>query len=258
MNCFKKIFIFTMLIVGYLFSNQASAHEFIVKPYFFSLPQPGENPFSIVSSHIYMLSEEVEPLDKVEVYLIGPDTNQKINLQPNQTLYTLDGKVMLTEPGMFYLKAHRKGMIWTKTTKGWVQKSKKGLKGVLKSGLYEKFSKALIKVGENTNFYKKPLGQTLEIIPLKNPYQLKPGDILPVKVLLQGKPINTEIMASYDRFSMHPNTYAYLTEAQDNGIGYVKISSPGVWMVRVQVEKKVNSKDYDAHVMRATLIFEVR
>lgn len=49
-----------------------------------------------------------------------------------------------------------------------------------------KYPKAILL---QTAGYAKPLGLDLEIVPLNDPFSLKPGDKLTVQVLLQGKPL---------------------------------------------------------------------
>lgn len=255
----KKLFLFFMLV--FTFSTTAKAHEFILKPYFFTQPLGLINPFQVISAHTYMLSEEMEPLDKVKVELRFQDKRQTLSLIPNKTLFTLDGSFEPEKEGTYLLLGHREGMIWTKTKQGWKQESKKNLKNVIASGKYEKFAKAIIQVGKpnpKDNSFKQKTNQTLEIIPLVNPYFLKPGDILPVKILYKNKPINLEVKATYDRFSLYPNSYAYLTEAQEDGLAHIKITAPGIWMVRVETKEEVNSPDFDQHVLRSVLTFEVR
>lgn len=55
---------------------------------------------------------------------------------------------------------------------------------------YSKSPKALVRVGEGpTDAATKPLGLTLEIVPTRDPFALRPGDALPVKVLFRGEPL---------------------------------------------------------------------
>ena len=58
--------------------------------------------------------------------------------------------------------------------------------------IYSRRAKALVQVGENTlgqAHVTRPLGLTLEIVPQKNPYALLPGELLPVQILYNGKPL---------------------------------------------------------------------
>jgi len=44
----------------------------------------------------------------------------------------------------------------------------------------------------------------------------------------------TRVTATYDGFSPRQDTYAYSTEDTADGIAYVMITHPGLWMVRVE------------------------
>jgi len=55
---------------------------------------------------------------------------------------------------------------------------------------YSKSPKALFRVGQGgAGDPCRVLGLPLEIVPLRDPFQLKPGDTLPVRVLFQEKPL---------------------------------------------------------------------
>jgi Domain of unknown function (DUF4198) len=53
---------------------------------------------------------------------------------------------------------------------------------------YSKYAKALLLAGTPDGYYDHQAGFAIEIVPEKDPYLLKPGEQLPVKVLFQGKP----------------------------------------------------------------------
>ena len=56
--------------------------------------------------------------------------------------------------------------------------------------LYSRRAKALVQVGDTpTDNVLQPVGQTLEIVPLRNPYARDGGTALPVRLLFQGRPI---------------------------------------------------------------------
>ncbi|MBI9092928.1 MAG: DUF4198 domain-containing protein, partial [Desulfobacterium sp.] len=97
----------------------------------------------------------------------------------------------------------------------------------------------------------------LEIVPMTDPATVKINTEMEFKVIYDGKPLSTEVYATYDGFSSTPNTYAYFTECNDQGVAKVIITHPGTWMVRVQKKLEVPTQDYDSHVMRAVLVFEV-
>jgi nickel transport protein len=73
-----------------------------------------------------------------------------------------------------------------KTTEGNKHVSKREVKEYISSSHSVKYDKTLF--GWNKKF-SEPLGMRLEIVPTKNPFNIKKGQVLPVKVLFEGKPL---------------------------------------------------------------------
>ncbi|BBO85052.1 nickel transporter [Desulfosarcina ovata subsp. sediminis] len=247
-----------LLVLSLLIVSPLPAHEFIVKPVTMT-PHPGQQlPFSVISAHVFMVSEEMEPAEQVVMALNRDGKTTPLTLVKNPTLMTLDGSMELADEGTYLLCGHRKGVIWTNTTQGWKQASKKGLSNVISSGKYEKFCKTLINVGHPDDGYKETVGHALEIVPLDDPAALSPGDEGRFQVLFKGAPLSSAVYATYDEFSSHPNTWAYMTETDENGVAHIKLHHEGCWMIRVENKIKQATKDYDVHVMRAVLVFNIK
>ncbi len=253
----KLVRCFFVVLSVLIYASSLSAHEFILKPVKTKVKADTILPFSIMSSHVFMISEETEPIEHVKVTLIGPNKITGVPIVTNDTLMTLDGAAKIKTDGNYLLSGHREGVIWCNTTQGWKQGSKKGLSGVVSSGKYEKFCKVLLSGPKPNDIYKKVLGDTLEIVPLTNPEAVQPGEEIAVQVLFKGKPVSTEIKATYDGFSDRPNTYAYVTEANEKGVAYVNIDHEGLWMIRAEYKDKAMTEDYDTHVLRTLFIFEI-
>lgn len=249
---------FTLFWFGWLLflAQGAIAHEFIVKPDRMASEKNSTVGVSVLSAHVFMESEEVEPIEQVEVYAVSPKRSD-VPLQVNEQEKSLIGQLNGNGGASQMLCGHRKPMIWTKTTEGWKQESKKNLKGVISSGVYEKFSKAYLAGKGESGLYLKPVGHRLEIVPSENPADIKKGEELKVQVLFDGKPIKTDLYATFDGFSNSPNTYAYFSTTDKDGMGNVKVTSDGTWMIRVQHEIEESSDDYDKHVLRAVFLFGV-
>lgn len=140
---------------------------------------------------------------------------------------------------------------------------KPGTYGAKKSSLNRMWAKAIVNVGESRGHaFSKPLGHGLEIVPLKDPTDLRANDYLPVKILLNGEPLKrTWILATYMGFSPDPDVFAHTAKSSKDGTGEIRILQPGIWRIRVDHKgpapdpKKIGAETLD---YRATLTFEVR
>lgn len=236
-------------------TSLAFGHEFIFVPQQWQSYHAGQQlPFSLASSHAFMHSEELEAKETVEASYDG----NNITLFPNKPYFTWDGSVKLKGGQAAVLSAHRKGVVWSKTTKGWQEGDRSTLKGVMLSTKYEKFAKCILPVdGETANFDRK-LGDLLEIVPVDNPLTARVGDDIRVKFLFKGKTVAPEhVFATYNGFTDVENAYAYTTEPYGDGMAKIHISHPGLWMIRVQHVINEKSDNYESHAIRATLTFPV-
>ncbi len=60
---------------------------------------------------------------------------------------------------------------------------------------YSKHVKAIFQVGDTkTNDWQTALGYPIEFVPMSNPYDLKPGDVLQVKLLRNGQPLPNQLV----------------------------------------------------------------
>ena len=82
--------------------------------------------------------------------------------------------------------------------------------------------------------FDRPLGQTLEIVPLANPYKLanNTGGDLPVQVLFEGEPVpHIKLYAKYEGFSQtDESSCAAMTDG--NGVAHLRITHWGPWVVK--------------------------
>jgi uncharacterized GH25 family protein len=227
----------------------AAAHEFILKPAQMRVESGAKLPFNILATHVFMVGEEVEPVSTVKAWISEGEKTIPIDLRENHALKTLDGLVTPSGKGTAILFAHLQEPIGTTKAEG----SNRSLK--IKR---EKFAKALITVSADNEAYKKILGNKLEIVPISSVSNARVGDELSFKILLGGKPLRSQVFATYDGFSRRSMTFAYATESAADGVAAVKVTSPGVWMVRVEKRTDANTKDFDVLGLKATLVFSVQ
>jgi uncharacterized GH25 family protein len=138
---------------------------------------------------------------------------------------------------------------------------KTGLSGVILSLHFEQYAKSLINVGGADSSFLKPVGHTLEIIPLTNPADLKVGDYLQVQVLFKGRPARfCPLYGTYAGFSTGDD-FAYVTSADGEGKAKIRILHHGAWLLKAkkknpapdELKDKCNEMSYTA-----TLTFEVK
>jgi len=84
------------------------------------------------------------------------------------------------------------------------------------------------------------------------------GDELSLKILLDGKPLKTQVQATCDGSSRRYNTDAYAAETLEDCPAYVKVNNPGICMVRVEKRIEKTTKDYDLYSLKATLLFALQ
>ncbi|MCH7657635.1 MAG: DUF4198 domain-containing protein [Bacteroidetes bacterium] len=122
---------------------------------------------------------------------------------------------------------------------------------------YAKHVKAIFQVGElRTNNYLHELGYPLEFIPLRNPYELKPGDFLDVKLLSEGKPLAGKYV--YVHSSVNEETGEQQLITNNEGIIRVEINCAGEWYLRTIHMTKTTEENTDYLSHWSTLTFGIR
>ncbi len=167
--------------------------------------------------------------DKVDSLVIkGPDSKAPV-LQFSSDL-EIKSSENITAPGVYVVGASKKPGFYTKTTEGGKQMSKKGLKNVLKCSYSHNFMKAVVNVGDGKDGKGRAdmlLGHAMEIVPLKNPADLRTGDSLPVKILYKGKPWDGQLTATYAGFSTEKDTWAQTLKSDKNGMAKISLKNGG-------------------------------
>lgn len=114
-------------------------------------------------------------------------------------------------------------------------RARQGKTGAPGREIYSRRAKTLVLVGANdaasNALVTKPVGLTLEIVPERNPYSLKPGQALPVQVLYDGRPLAgaTVKLTNLD-FDMKPVAVKLTDKA---GRAAFDVPLTGVWLLNV-------------------------
>lgn len=138
---------------------------------------------------------------------------------------------------------------WTKTTDGFKNKSKKGMNDVIESFHSLRFSKIFLNWSDQL---KRPLGIELDIVPLQNPFKIKTGDALPLKVFYRGKPLPGATIYGVGNREQRVKT-------DKDGLANVIIERAGSQKIgamhKIQLD---NDLDADYLVRTVNMIFEVK
>ena len=123
--------------------------------------------------------------------------------------------------------------------------------------LYSRRAKALIQVGRpktsDDALATRPLGMTLEIVPLRNPYSLGADHMLPVQILYDGRPLPGALVKLTSlEFDAKP-----LRMVRSDAAGRVTFQVPpvGDWLINVIWTKPINSKAADFLTTFSSLTF---
>ncbi len=121
---------------------------------------------------------------------------------------------------------------------------------------YSRHAKLMVQSGDRTDdVYKRKVGFRVEIIPLANPYTLKPGDYLDCEILFDGKPVPHQLVKIWSFI----NNRAFLQDAYTENDGKIKfpISNSGPWMVSFVKMTESDKPNIDYESMWASLVFGI-
>ncbi|WP_417792976.1 DUF4198 domain-containing protein [Terasakiella pusilla] len=244
------------VVAAFAGATSASAHEVVIVP---EKVENGTLAFSVESTHVYAKPEEAETPANVDTYLLtGADQRKDIALALDGL--SLKGKVDAPE-SWGWLVAHRLGQIWSNTPEGMKEGTRADYPDAVFANRYEKFVKHFVGTSTQGASFDKPLNHTLEIVPLDSPSDIRVGEDLRVQVLHEGRPIATQVLATYAGFTDTPSSYAYATETYGDesaqGMAKVRISAPGLWFVRVEHNPQSKVDGVDRDVLRSILSFNV-
>lgn len=219
----KIIATFTGILVIFLGAAYVSAHDLWLNE--------TKSGFDIVVGHQGKHEPyEHERVKEVEGYKVN---GIKVDIK---IIQGKDGCSIKTLEGLAAVTAFLDNKYWMQTTDGWKNHSNREGLEVIKSGYSYKYTKHLIKWA---SFLAKPLGQKFEIVPLKDPTTLAPGDMLLVQIYYEGKIVSA---ARLSRTSDMSDTHD-LETVSGNDPFMVKIGQQGLHLINAKLEVPIGSKE---------------
>lgn len=125
---------------------------------------------------------------------------------------------------------------------------------------YSKHIKAVIQVGDSrTGDFSTVLGYPAEIIPLDNPYRLKPGSTMRVRTLVDGKTAANQLVVSGGRRTNGDRQSEKRTRSDASGVARIPLPTAGQWYVKfISMRPFQGAEKIDYESKWATLTFEIR
>lgn len=206
--------------------------------------------------HAFPETEGLEPDKLAPAFVMGPKGRMEVN--PGEKLDYLTTSPM--SEGSYVVVGGRKAMWYTKTPEGFKELPRSQVPDAVSCVSSAKFAKALVNVGKARTDVTTPAAQTLEIIPLKNPADVKPNGDLPIQVLFEGKPLaGAQVLATFSGFSKNPTSSAFAGKTDNEGKTEIRCWSPGLWLALVKQELPFpNPAECDKIAYSASLTFEIK
>jgi uncharacterized GH25 family protein len=123
---------------------------------------------------------------------------------------------------------------------------------------YHKHVKAIIQVGDrHTGEWSTVLGYPAEIIPLENPYTVKPGQVLRVRTLVNGAPVANQLVMYGGRGEKDVRFEPRTTRSDTTGIAQIPLTHVGTWYVKFIHMTRMQRDTVDYESRWASLTFSI-
>lgn len=198
---------------------------------------------------------EFEPIAKDRLHIFKPlqlvTEKGRENMVQKGKNYQFQTKKAVKD-GSYLVLAEYKPTFWSKNKAGWKQADMKAMPDATYCEQSMMYGKNIANVGHesaDTKIITRPVGQTLEIVPLDNPANVHVGQRFKVKVLFNGEPLpNATVTATFDGFDTSDRSKTHKTEAQafsdttgnDGTVDIIPLRQ-GFW--KAMVEHKTDYRD---------------
>ena len=212
MNKSKGLMVLTALVC----SQGISAHEVWVDA---KHTHAGEQLQAAIGYGHFPKQEKIAA-DRVHIFtpmqLKGKTGVQKLKQQGENYQYV--SKQPVSE-GSYLLLATYQPTFWSENAAGWKQQSLLQMPDAKYCEQSAMYGKHVLNVGHgvtDNEVITRPVGQMLEIVPLKNPQDIQVGERFPIKILFKGEPVSgVNVVATFAGFTERPeHDHSHALEAQ--------------------------------------------
>ena len=123
---------------------------------------------------------------------------------------------------------------------------------------YSKYAKSILLAGNPNGFFSHTVGYAIEIIPEADPYTLKPGELLPIRVVFRGQPAaDLQIETAWSGKGGGKTTVVGRTGP--DGRMKAPLPAPGLWRIHtIKMERCAEPAAADWESFWASMTFELR
>lgn len=233
-----------VILTALLFGTAAYAHDvWVATPNQVSSKEGFKATLSY--SHNYPQAEPIAA-DRVHIFkpleIVMPDGNHNIlKLAESNYIY----KVPPLAKGTYKIVATYQPTFWVEKNDGtWAQGNLKNQTNVKHCEQTQMFGKAIVVSDgdENDKVLSTPVGQELEIVPLASMGLAQAGDLLPMQILYNGKPLaNATVTATADTVAVkdkeamhhHREIQGFSAKTDDEGKFNFLPLVDGLWKVKI-------------------------
>jgi uncharacterized GH25 family protein len=125
---------------------------------------------------------------------------------------------------------------------------------------YHKHVKAVLQVGSRrSDGFDRALGYPAELVPLDNPYVLRPGASLRVRAMVDGNPVANQYVISGGRTADGSRIPQRGVRTDADGVALIRLRARGVWYVKfIHMARAASDTTIDYESKWATLTFALR
>ena len=125
---------------------------------------------------------------------------------------------------------------------------------------YHKHVKAVLQVGgRRSDGFDRVLGYPAELVPLENPYTLRPGASIRIRALVDGKPVVNQYVVAGGRTASGPRIPQRGVRTDADDVARVQLRTAGVWYVKfIHMARVAGDTTVDYESKWATLTFALR
>ncbi len=265
-----KIWTCLLLVLAVFIPARSSAHSLYIQSSRYTVSQGKESPLFFCYGHHFPVDDGVRANKLKYITIHEPDGSfQNIKIRNETCLhsymvrYDLPGTYVLTaetNPGYYTV------YIDTKGRKRHTIKPKSAIidraEEVTKSLYSKQYTKTYVVCETPSREFPARIGLPLELVPSRDISKLKPGEVLKLQVLLDGKPYTDDGTwdASRNGFSTVSEDNFYPKTHVNGDTIEIPIPHPGRWFVRYYIKIDAEDADREQYTRMkrtSTLVFQI-